>query len=149
MILDRLDNASAYLGVHPRVAAAIQFLKNTDLNALPVGRHPVQGEDVYALVSLGMTKQNDPMTYEAHRKYIDVQYIVSGVEAMGVAPINELKVTKEYDAKDDYLLFSGAGSVVTLRAGTFVVYFPQDGHAPGQAAGEPSEVKKVVMKVRV
>ncbi|MCE9591922.1 MAG: YhcH/YjgK/YiaL family protein [Planctomycetes bacterium] len=149
MILDHLDNASAYLGVHPRVAAALQFLRNTDLAKLPVGKHAIQGEDVYALVSLSKTKHPDPLTWESHRKYIDVQCIVSGTEAMGHANISDLKMTKDYDAKDDYLLFSGSGATVTLKAGMFVVYFPQDGHAPGLAAGEPAEVKKVVVKARV
>ena len=149
MILDKLSSASHYTSLGPRFAAAFDFLKRTDLNSLAPGKHEIQGSDVFALVQDNETRTG-LKTYEAHRQYADVQYLVRGRERMGYANIADLKVTKEYDSKDDYLLLEGeGGSMLEVPAGSFAIFLPQDAHIPGAAAGEPAKVRKVVVKVRV
>lgn len=88
--------------------------------------------------------------WEAHRKYIDVQFVAAGVEEMGYANVDTLTVKKPYDETADYALFDGAGTFVKVPTGSFTIFFPQDGHIPGSAIdGQPAAVRKVVVKVAV
>jgi YhcH/YjgK/YiaL family protein len=85
--------------------------------------------------------------WEAHRRYIDVQYIASGTEKMGYAEISALRVVSEYDEDKDIIWLDGDGDFVTAHAGTFVVFFRQDAHKPGVTVENPCSVRKVVVKV--
>lgn len=150
MIVDKLDNAALYFGLGERIALALAYLQKTDCTQLALGKHPLQGEQVFALVQDNTTKLREQGVWEAHRKYIDVQFVAAGVEEMGYANIDTLSVKKPYDEQTDFALFEGPGSFVTVPAGSFTIFFPQDGHIPGLAvAGKPSAVRKVVVKVAV
>jgi len=150
MILDTLDNAARYSGLGERVATALKYLKDNDCTKLPVGKFPIQGAQIYALVQDNTTKTRDQAVWEAHRKYIDVQFVAAGVEEMGYANIHTLTVKKPYDELADFALFDGRGSFVTVPAGSFTIFFPEDGHIPGSAIdGQPAVVRKVVVKVAV
>jgi len=150
MILDQLANANLYFGLHERVAVALRFLQTCDAMTLTPGKHPVQGDAVYALVQDYTTKPRSEGTWEAHRRHIDVQYVASGSEEMGYAPITSLRSKKAYDEDGDYELYDGAGDFVRVPAGSFTVFFPNDGHIPGLAAdNSPGPVRKIVVKVAV
>jgi YhcH/YjgK/YiaL family protein len=149
MILDELRNASLYRLISPRMAQALDFLQKTDFAALPPGKHLVDGENVFALVFGLETKPKKGALWEAHRRYIDVQYIVEGAERMGRADLRALKPCSEYDAEKDIVMLKGKGDFFTVPAGTFVVFQPHDAHMPGLAVREPKRVKKAVVKVLV
>ncbi len=150
MILDTLDNATRYSGLGERIVAALKYLGENDCTKLPIGKIPIQGEQIYALVQDNTTKTRDQGVWEAHRKYIDVQFVAAGVEEMGYANIKTLTVKKPYDELVDFALFDGTGSFVTVPAGSFTIFFPEDGHIPGSAVdGQPAAVRKVVVKVAV
>ena len=150
MIVDTLDNAALFYGLGDRIALALQFLQENDCTKLPAKKIPVQGDEVYALVQDYTTRPREQGVWEAHRKYIDVQYVADGVEQMGYANIKMLAVKKSYDEGDDYELYDGAGSLVTVPAGSFAIFFPEDGHIPGVAMDDkPAAVRKVVVKVAV
>lgn len=150
MILDTLKNADQYFVLGERLAAAFKFLRDNDCTQLPVGKIPIRGDEIYALVQDNTTKLRSEGVWEAHRKYIDVQFVAAGVEQMGYANVETLTVKKPYDAQVDYGLFDGTGSYVTVPAGSFTIFFPQDGHIPGSAVNEqPASVRKVVVKVAV
>lgn len=150
MILDTLANGHLYSPVHPRFAKAFEYLRSTNLASLSAGRQAIDGDDVFALVNLYDTKAVADSKWEAHRKYIDIQYMVSGTERIGVAPLADLEVTKTYDDKDDYLLLAGKGTMLQMRAGLFAVFYPHDAHMPNVSPAEtPVKVRKVVVKVRV
>jgi len=150
MIVDTLDNAALFYGLGDRIALALQFLQENDCTKLPAKKIPVQGDEVYALVQDYTTRPREQGVWEAHRKYIDVQYVADGVEQMGYANIKMLTVKKSYDEGDDYELYDGAGSLVTVPAGSFAIFFPEDGHIPGVAMDDkPAAVRKVVVKVAV
>ena len=138
------------VGLGDRIALALQFLQENDCTKLPAKKIPVQGDEVYALVQDYTTRPREQGVWEAHRKYIDVQYVADGVEQMGYANIKMLAVKKSYDEGDDYELYDGAGSLVTVPAGSFAIFFPEDGHIPGVAMDDkPAAVRKVVVKVAV
>lgn len=149
MILDLLSQWKQYSGFSSRMAAGFEYLQKTDFSKLSAGRYSICGEDVYAIVQDLQTKPREQGKWESHRKYIDIQHVLAGVEKMGYAPLGGLKVIHPYDEKDDYLLFEGEGNYFVVNAGMFAVFGPQDGHMPGLAVTAPAKVRKVVVKVRV
>lgn len=148
MIIDRLANSHLYAGLPPRIERAFQYLRETDLQATAVGRYELDGKNLFALVQEYSTKPRAQGRWEAHRRYIDVQYVVQGTEQIGYAHLSRLSAG-EYDAVKDFLPLSGEGDYLTLSSGDFMLLYPKDGHMPGLALAEPSAVKKVVVKVAV
>ena len=150
MILDRLDNASSYRGLHPGIDQALEYLAKTDFARVADGKHELDGERLYAMVQRYRTRTLDQIVWEAHRRYFDVQYLVAGAERMGYTALREdLAVKKAYDEQGDAILFDADGSMFDLWAGGFAVFLPQDVHAPGLAVDQiSSEVVKVVVKCR-
>ncbi len=148
MIIDQLKNASQYFGAHPRLESAFKYLRNTDLAKIEAGRYEIQGTDIFVLVQNYDSKAKEKGRWEAHRKYIDIQYVYKGTELIGYAPIDTLQAGA-YDEGKDFWEFKGDGVFVKVQAGAFVVLFPQDGHMPGIAVSAPEPVKKIVIKVKV
>jgi biofilm protein TabA len=148
MIIDRLENAGTYAAVDTGIAAALNFLQTTDLEKAAEGRHDIDGDAVYALVMDYSTKPESEGVWEAHRRYIDVQYVVSGVERMGFNNLDAL-AAGPYNEDDDYLLLKGSGDFVLMPAGTFMILWPQDAHIPSIAVDQPAPVRKIVIKVQV
>lgn len=153
MITDTLSQCYRYLGLSPRFAAAFEFLKNLPADK-PAGRYELDGDNCFALVQSYTTKPLDKATFESHRRYIDIQFIQSGVETMLWAPISTLNVTQPYVAEKDVMFYAVPAApaqmtAINVHAGDFTVFFPEDGHAPGIECGKSSEVRKVVIKIAV
>lgn len=149
MIFDNLKSASLYEGISPRLKMAFDYLRNTDFENMGPGKHEIDGTDVYALVQQYETSSKDKGVWEAHRKYIDVQFVVNGVERMGCRCKDGMKIIKEYEDSGDYLLLEGEGSFFKVSSGFFAVFFPEDAHMPGIEYEAPVKMKKVVVKVKV
>lgn len=150
MILDQIQNYESYLSINPKLEKAFDFLRSLQPDQMALGRHEIDGDDVYAAVSAYLTVPASEKQMEAHRKYLDIQYLVRGSESIGYAPIDGLAVAKEYDAKSDCALLSCRSDLlIPMHAGTFMILFPQDGHRPGCQLGSVSEVIKVVVKIAV
>jgi YhcH/YjgK/YiaL family protein len=150
MIIDRLEKASLYQAVHKRLAAAFDYLQKADLDKVEPGTHEIEGRKVYVMVQQYETKPIEKGRWEAHRKYIDVQYVHQGAELFGYANLLELK-PGNYDEAKDFLSLEGKekGDFFLVRQGTFVILFPQDGHMPGMAVSTPQPVRKFVVKVGI
>jgi YhcH/YjgK/YiaL family protein len=146
MILDRLENAARY-NLGPRFQQGFTWLAATNLAGVPAGRETIDGEHLFALMNEYSTQPHERCRFEAHRKYADIQYMVEGVEQIGIANVHELAEREPYLAERDIAFFDGQGDLVTLRSGMFAVFFPHDAHQPGIALGEPAHVRKVVVKV--
>lgn len=87
---------------------------------------------------------------EAHKKHIDVQYMISGEELVGHALFSGQTPSKEYSEEEDYILFGELPSFFTRMAeGTFMIFFPTDLHMPCIKVNESKKVKKAVVKVRI
>ncbi len=153
MILDRLENTAIYRALGPRIAAALDFLRETDFAAMPDGRHPLDGERLVAIVQRYQPKPLAKAIWESHRKYIDVQYVFHGVERIGYAPLLEnTPLAQSYNDQSDCVLYDIEGDFFELAAGSFAIFGPQDIHAPGIAPLRPQGdtwVHKVVLKCRV
>ncbi|MBM3264716.1 MAG: YhcH/YjgK/YiaL family protein [candidate division Zixibacteria bacterium] len=148
MIFDRLEHATRYEKLGERLAAAFRYLAENDFAQIAPGRYELDGENLYAMVQQYDTKPKAKGVWEAHRRYIDVQYVAEGVEHMGYAPLSTLRAG-EYHNDGDYVLLEGQGQFVVMTAGTVVVLAPQDAHMPGMAVDTPQPVRKVVVKVKI
>lgn len=136
----------------PSLRKACDFLRGRDLDALPDGRVDIDGDRVFALVQRYETVVTEAPKFEYHRKYIDVQFIVSGEEVIGWASDGTMTVSEAYDEKKDICFGTvkkGTWTPVHLQAGQLMVLWPEDAHAPKLAAGEPLPVMKIVIKVAV
>ncbi len=151
MIVDQLKNIDFYktLGIGDRYAKAIEWLKSSDLAGMEDGRYEIDGETVYASVMSYATIPWEETVYEAHERYTDIQYMISGTEIMSYAPVHELVSSCPYDPEKDVILFDdpNPGIRVSCRCGDFVIFFPWDGHKPRTVNGKPSGVRKVVVKI--
>ena len=148
MIIDRLKNASLYFDLHKRLKAAFNYLQNTDFSELEPGRYEVEGTNIYALVQQYESKPKEKGRWEAHRRYMDIQYIWEGEELFGHAYLDDLNIIS-YDENKDFVTLEGKGDFVTLHSGSFVIVAPQDAHMPGIAVSTPKPVKKIVVKVLI
>lgn len=149
MILDSLHLWRRYAALNPRLARGFAFLEQLTTDAAE-GRHGIDGDSVYALVQRYRTRPVAEMRLEAHRRYVDIQYLASGREVIHWAALAGLpEPGKPYDAASDAALYATTPDMtpVQLRAGQFVILFPDDAHAPCCTWDEPAEVLKVVVKV--
>ena len=127
-------------------ADAFAFLKDTDLTAIPLGRVDLKN-GMYASVSEYFPKEHSETLFETHRKYIDIQYVISGKELIGLTPIENTTVVKPYDETKD-MEFETAIEYSLLKANpsSFFIFFPEDAHRPNMKDGN-DKVRKVVIKI--
>ncbi len=150
MIYDKLENIGVYVGSDSDIARAVDFAKAfSDAD----GRYHIDGDKIFANVESYQTGPENEKLFESHRKYIDVQIMLSGSEMHGITPLDtkNLVIEKEYDAEKD-LAFYGTicdYSRIILAEGEFVIYFPQDCHKPGCSIGSDGTVRKIVLKIAV
>ncbi len=151
MIFDKIENLRNYRGLSKGLDTAFDYLLNTDLIKLSLGKHTIDGELVFAVCMEYETKEKTLSKNEAHRKYIDVQYVISGQEKMFVSEISELKVSESYDEEKDVIFYEQkCDCTLTALRNNFAVFFPEDAHMPGLNVNDNSSlVKKVVVKVHV
>jgi len=137
----------------PFVEAAAAFLADAVRSLPPDGRVSLDGERVYAIIQSYTTRLGrERPRFEAHRRYLDIQFVLDGFELCGWAPAARLAVEVPYDESKDIMFGRvGAEDVVMMPfpAGRALVFHPWDAHAPGLAAGGPAPVRKAVIKIAV
>lgn len=148
MVFDRLKNTEQYFPLGEKIEKALHYISNTDFTNVEPGKYEIDGEDVFALVQQYNTKPFSAGKWESHRKYIDVQYIVSGKEKMGFTESTKVIVLEEYNEEKDRAIYKGEGNFIIVEEGHFAIFFPSDIHMPSMAINIPREVKKVVVKVK-
>lgn len=117
-----------------------------------VGKYEIEGENLYASVQECNTKSHQDARSEGHRNYIDIQYIVSGSEAIEVFDIAKAVPNTEYNPQKDVIFFKSSSSATTciLNTGDYGIFFPHDIHRPGMCLnGTPAPIKKIVVKIKV
>ncbi len=146
MIIDKLENLSKYTALHPLLAQAADYLCTHDLLAAEVGTTVLKAGELRVTVAQTSPKTKEEAWLEAHRQFIDIQVPLSGVEYMGYSPLNACKTLKSaYDSTKDILFFQDEPqNYLRVEPGMFVIFFPQDAHAPGITA---SGVKKIIIKI--
>ena len=146
MIIDLLSNVSSLSVLGPNFTKAAAFVAAHDLSALPDGRTEVDGDKVFINKSTNRYSREE-MCYEAHKKYADIQVILSGEERFGWGALVE---TEPYAEANDFLPCSASDPVdFTLCPGQFVLFMPGEPHAPGNYVVRDAPVSKAVIKVLV
>lgn len=151
MVLDTLANAARYESLNSRFAKAFAWLRTVD-GTQELGRHDLDGDHCFALVQTYESKPVEKAKFEAHRKYIDIQFIQSGRETILWAPLDTMKEeTMAYSEEKDAALWKLTVDTTPLHvsAGHFAILWPQDAHAPCIEWEKPEQVFKVVVKVAV
>ncbi len=149
MILDRLRHASPYRALGPLFGQAFDYLETFD-PATPDGRHDLRGDHLFMLVQTFESAPSDEKSFETHRLYADIQYVLSGRETIWHQPASLLRPKTDYDAQKDIQFFHGEENhPLRLEAGDFVLFWPQDGHKPACQWDGPSQIRKIVAKIRI
>ena len=151
MILSTLAHASRYACLHPGFRESLDYLASFD-PATPAGRYEIAGTACFALVQQYETAPASTRRMEAHQKFIDIQYVLSGTEIIGVSTPEGQKPITDYNPEKDIQFFDGTNGVSpwAMRAGELAIFFPEDLHRPGcQLGDEPVSVTKVVVKIPV
>ena len=148
MIYDSLKHIDAYRGIHPGVWKGLELLRDTDFTKVEDGRYELDGENLFYFIQ---TYENNPAneTPEAHKKYIDIQCVLTGKERMDVGALEDMTEEVEGRPDNDIWFYRGPMDSVTLSPGKFAVLWPGDAHAPGIAIGTTEQVRKCVVKVMV
>lgn len=151
MVLDTLDNSAGYTSLHSLFGKVFDYLRTVNGTEVP-GRYDIEGDRAFALVQTYATKPVEKALFEAHRKYIDVQFIHSGRETILWAPLAAMKEqTLAYDEAKEAALWKLVPDATELHlsGGHFAILYPQDAHAPCVEWGQSEQVFKVVVKVAV
>lgn len=147
MVIDKLENIEKYTSLNPLFAQAIEFLKSQDLQAMEIGKTELRGKDLFVNIAQANSKAKEQAKLETHKEYIDIQIPLTGTEMMGYTPaVDCIPADAPYNAEKDITFFEGlAESYLSVKPGMFVIFFPEDGHAPGII---PDSIKKVIVKVK-
>jgi len=146
MILDLLENARRYCSLHEGFAKAFEFLSRADLKELPLGRHEIDGDHMYAMVAREPGRRAEDALLETHEKYIDIQFILAGTDTMGWKPRSRcIQPTRGYDETADIEFFADKpDTFLAVESGAFAIFFPEDAHMP---LISPQPTHKVVVKI--
>lgn len=150
MIIDKLENARLYAGISKKIAKGLAILKEMDFCKQEDGKYEVN-DNLFYIVQRYKSKPFAECRLEAHRKHIDIQYLVAGDEFIGYAPFEGLKIKQKYEDKKDVGFYKVPDkiSMVELMAGMFCILFPHDAHMPCIQFDGPMDILKVVVKVRM
>ncbi len=152
MVTTKIQYAEKYGDPGEKFKKVFQFLREIDLLSLPVGKVPIDGDEIFADVQSYTTMLAEECPFESHKKYFDIQYVAEGEEAFGYEPVEHLSTSTTYDEARDLIFYEEpeqSGKII-LRAGDFAIVPPEDGHAPRRMTENGAcKVKKIVVKVRV
>lgn len=133
-----------------KIDEALKVIKNINFDEMELGKHVVN-DDLFLLVQKYDSKEPAQMRHEAHKKYVDIQYVVEGKECIEITPVTVMEVDEPYSEERDVVFFKDAAQAakVVLTDGGYAILYPEDSHKPGMRVGESVPVKKIVGKVRI
>jgi biofilm protein TabA len=153
MVLDALARCHRYTSLHPAFARAFEFLTRADWTELLSGvasaeRHDIDGDRLYVSIDRTDGRGHDGVRLEAHRRYVDIQLTIEGYEEIGWKPLGDcVQPAGAFDAAKDIGFFSDRPeNWLSLPAGHFAIFFPDDAHAPLAGRGA---LKKAIVKIAV
>lgn len=145
MIIDTLSNFGLYTHLNPLFPQVAEWLSQNDLNTIPTGHYELQGGDLFVNIVDSAPKTREQAKLETHNKMIDIQIAIGGNEEHGYTH-RTLLPEAAYNAEKDITFYNNTpDGYITMRPGQFVIYFPQDGHAP---AITPVTLRKAIFKVK-
>ena len=149
MILNHLNDSDRVAGLHPLLPRLFDYVKTHDLSAVPAGRIELCGDDLFINVADATLVLPEAQKLEVHRAYMDVHIPLSGVEIVGCRPLSDIDVEPDapFDEEKDFALYSAyAKSYFNVHPGEFLIFYPEDAHAPIIGKGT---LRKLIAKVRL
>lgn len=148
MILSPLSQLSHYTALHPLFPQVLDFIQQTDFHTLAAGVHPILGEELFVIVEKVSGRSREAAKLECHRRYIDIQLVLSGVDEMGWRAVADCRQPiDEFNTTRDIQFFEDAPSAwIATPPETFCLFFPDDAHAPLVSSGE---IHKLIFKIAV
>ena len=150
MIIDHINNSSKYANLNPLFKKAFDFINSTNLNSISIGHHEIDGKDLRVIVAdeNGVHESASVSEFECHNQHIDIQFCISGIERFGWKPRNTCHLPRgEFSAEKDVLFYDDKPDMFfTLKENQFVIFFPEDVHAPMISEGR---IRKLIFKVRI
>lgn len=146
MIFDNIKNAEQYYGLGENFRQAFRIMKTLNENS-PLGRVDVS-ENLYYTVMQNEGRSPDNLSGENHKNYADIQFLLSGREKMGFCQYSRTDTIQPYSSEKDIEIVTGDFTLCEMEKRDFMIFFPQDSHAPGiNVNGKP--FLKAVFKVRL
>lgn len=149
MIIGNIKDCKRYSAMSDAFARAFAFLEALNEDSQ---KESIACEDVWGGISTinksDTMANGDPKPFEAHRKNIDIHFVLQGEERFGYAHVDTLKPITDYNEEQDYILLEGEGSFVILHPGDYCITFPEDAHMPCMPCGNSEKVKKVILKIK-
>lgn len=153
MIYGCIKNIDAEKGLYSsQIQKGLEFIKNNDFSKFAPGRYEIDGDNIYATVADYDTEPKGHRRPEAHRKYIDIQYIASGEEYIGCSFLSaQNELLEDYDQNRDLAFYKNALNEADflLNDSVYTILMPADIHRPGCAVNGPEKVRKVVVKIKL
>ncbi|MGL5579198.1 MAG: YhcH/YjgK/YiaL family protein [Fusobacteriaceae bacterium] len=151
MILDSFCHPLNQMRYPKVLEETIQYLKNLDFSQVPVGRHEIKGDDIFINIAEYESFPREERIIEAHKEYVDIQFLTEGEEKIGFGVFSEKnEIKEEYDKERDLLVYGKLEKEfdLILTPGVFAVFFTEEPHRPCVMLEKPVKVKKYVVKIR-
>lgn len=148
MVLSSLSNCGRYFSINPYFKAAFEFALNGSAAALECGKYTLVEDKLYVTVSDSELRPISNAPLEAHNEFIDIQIVVSGNEGYGIHDRSLCCMPQSgYDQERDIEFFDdNYKAIINLGENDFVIFFPEDAHAPLIGEGR---VRKWIFKVKI
>lgn len=150
MIIDNISNRNLYKQLGSRFELAFDYLENNNFLEMEAGKDSILGDEVFALINNYETQAEENCILEAHKKYIDLQFMVAGEEQFGYDSLINQVPSKSYDSENDYALYKSEKlSYINFTPNMFAIFYPTDLHMPGIISGVKESIKKIVVKILI
>ncbi len=138
-------------GLKSRLDHAVSYLKNITVSETDAGAKVIVDKNFYYTIQSYSTKPENEAILESHRKYVDIQIMVSGEEQMDLADISRLTIKENYNPENDVIVWNIPKRMarITLTAGDSVILYPENAHRGAiMNRNKSHKVLKIVGKVR-
>ncbi len=150
MIYDKVENMGLYFDKLPGFEKIEKAFNDFIASPFGDGRIEIDGDNLFCNVASYTVNPDNPLKYEAHKEYADVQVMVDGAENFGWANIKECNITEDFkDGCDIAFMDAPDGQFFALKKGYFAVFFPEDAHAPCRKNETSDTAHKLVFKVKL
>ena len=147
MIYDNVKNINQYTAVHPYFPKLIEFINDFDESKFQIGKMEIEGDYLFGIGAEYETRAAEEALWEGHKKYIDIHWILSGAERVGISSLDESTITIPYDAEKDFFNCETTGQSIDLKKGYFLMLFPEEIHKTSIAIGAVEKVVKIIFKL--
>lgn len=142
------DNQKDSDKISEKVQFAIDYVNSLDFNNIELGTYSIDN-GIYYIVKEYDTKPVEECRLESHKRYIDIQWMISGLEEIQTSSTEKLRLAKDYNSENDVMFWEPPKHMCRciLSDNSYIVLYPNDAHMPGIMVNKPQKLKKIIIKV--